>query len=351
MPNSHFIDTFRTQLINDNVFIIDSVSQMVAFFHEEVATNKIPLSSLLILGGGSNLLFVEPFDGVILLNQIKGIIKEETEEEYFLHVGAGESWHEFVAYTIEENIDGLENLALIPGTVGAAPIQNIGAYGAEFKMFCQYVDILDIETLSIERLFAETCQFGYRDSIFKRSYKNKAVILAVGFAIPKKWQPILTYGELKAFNSEEVTAKIIFNKICEVRAAKLPDPNVIGNAGSFFKNPIVDKSLFDSLLFSYPELPFYPLEDSKERVKLAAGWLIDKAGLKGHAINDAKVHINQALVLTNQGNATGNDIALLAKFVQEAVYEKFQVMLEPEVRFIGKNGEVDPLEYLSKLIF
>ncbi|SET52347.1 UDP-N-acetylmuramate dehydrogenase [Thorsellia anophelis DSM 18579] len=348
-----YLDTFRTALLKRNVKSVSSVIDLIDIYMVyQKHKSDIPTSPL-IVGGGSNLLFVGNYSGPVILNQIKGIQIEEDLDAWYLHVGSGESWHKLVSFTIQKGIFGMENLALIPGTVGAAPIQNIGAYGVEFKEFCDYVEVLDSDTLMLKRLCKDECQFGYRDSTFKQPQNKKLIITGVGFRISKEWKPVLSYGELSKLDPTRVTAQQIYELVIKTRKEKLPDPEHIGNAGSFFKNPIVTKEKLEFLSQKYPDMPFYPIDEKAgyDFVKLAAGWLIDKCELKGFELNGAKVHEKQALVLINANNATGKDIALLAKIVQSSVQDKFGVLLEPEVRFIGKLGEVNALKYLSKISY
>jgi len=299
----------------------------------------------LLLGEGSNVLFLENFAGSIVLNRIKGISIVENATEWRLHVGAGENWHQLVVFTLKHHIPGLENLALIPGCVGSAPIQNIGAYGIELQSVCEYVDLMNLDTGDVIRLTATECQFGYRESIFKHAYREGYAIIAVGFILSKHWQPKLSYGDLTLLDATSVTPQQIFDSVCRMRRSKLPDPMITGNAGSFFKNPIVDATLADELKKHYPTMPYYPQPDGK--VKLAAGWLVEKAELKGVCLGGAAVHQLQALVLINQNDATGEDVKSLAKRVRNTVAERFDVYLEPEVRFISAFGEINAIKALS----
>lgn len=294
---------------------------------------------ILILGQGSNVLFLDDFDGVVLLNQLKGIAHREDEQFHYLHVQGGENWHELVKWTLAHQIGGLENLALIPGVVGSAPIQNIGAYGVEFEKVCDFVEVLNLHTGETFILNAQECEFGYRESVFKHRYKESFAIISVGLKLAKAWQPVLTYGSLTNFDPATVTPQQVFDEVCAVRSAKLPNPDEFGNAGSFFKNPVVEKALFEQLYATYPTMPHYPQADGS--VKLPAGWLIDQCELKGFQIGGAAVHTQQALVLINKQQATGADILALAKTVRQKVRDKFQVELHPEVRFMGRTGEVD----------
>lgn len=297
---------------------------------------------VLLLGQGSNVLFLSDFDGVVLLNQLKGIAHREDSDFHYLTVAGGEVWHELVKWTLAHGIFGLENLALIPGCVGSAPVQNIGAYGVEFEKVCDFVEVLDLNRGTTFRLSREACAFGYRDSVFKQQYSEGYAIVSVGLKLAKNWQPELSYGSLAQFDPHTVTAQQIFDEVCAVRSAKLPNPDEFGNAGSFFKNPVVSRAQFDAIVAAHPNVPHYPQADGS--VKLPAGWLIDQCGLKGHQIGGAAVHTQQALVLINKQNATGSDVAELAKHVRRQVRQKFGVELHPEVRFIGATGEVNSEE-------
>ncbi|CAK9887020.1 MAG: UDP-N-acetylenolpyruvoylglucosamine reductase [Candidatus Erwinia impunctatus] len=299
----------------------------------------------LVIGEGSNLLFLENFSGTAIVNRLKGITQHESAQAWHLHVGAGENWHELVRYSLSAGYGGLENLAMIPGCVGSAPIQNIGAYGVELKNYCEYVDVLALNTGVTERLTAAECYFGYRDSIFKHQYHDGYVITAVGLILPKDWQPVLEYGELKLLDKMTITPQVIFDEVCRIRRLKLPDPHVTGNAGSFFKNPLVSSEHAQMIKAEFPEVPIYLQPNGS--VKLAAGWLIEQCGLKGYRCGGAAVHSSQALVLINTGRATSDDIVQLAKVVRQKVAERFGVWLEPEVRFIAAAGEVDATGVLS----
>lgn len=328
-----------------NSFAIDALARRVDVayteadlftFWRQASEDTTPV---LVLGGGSNVLFLENYSGTILLNRIIGITIEEDIDAWHLHVGAGEIWHDLVNTCLEKCIPGLENLALIPGYVGAAPIQNIGAYGVELQQFCEYVDVLQLDTGTKRRLSAAECQFGYRNSIFKHNLRNCYAIVAVGLRLFKAWQPVLNYGDLGRLDTQQVTPRQIYDMVCAMRRTKLPDPSLQGNAGSFFKNPIINISKAKQLLNSYPDTPHYPQIEGG--VKLAAGWLIERCGLKGYRCGGAAVHDKQALVLVNADKATGEDIAALARYVRYQVAERFAIWLEPEVHFIGANGEVD----------
>lgn len=334
-------NTFGIQANASRIVIAETVSQLKDAWSEAVAT-KMPV---LLLGEGSNVLFLEDYSGIIIINRIKGIQVTEEDDAWHLHVGAGENWHHLVEYTLQHDMPGLENLALIPGCAGSSPIQNIGAYGVELKSVCHYVDCIDVRSGELHRLDNSQCQFGYRDSIFKHEYQNHYAIIAVGLRLPKRWSPVLTYGDLSRLDAENVTPQEVFNSVCHMRMTKLPDPRVNGNAGSFFKNPVVTADQAATLISAFTAVPHYPQPDGS--VKLAAGWLIDQCQLKGYKIGGAAVHKQQALVLINEENATSQNIVDLAHYVRQCVGEKFNVWLEPEVRFIGPSGEVSAVETIA----
>lgn len=291
----------------------------------------------LVLGGGSNILLTRDFPGLVLHMGIKGIeIIGEDETATYVRAAAGENWHQFVLWTLEHGLGGLENLSLIPGSVGAAPIQNIGAYGIEIKDRFHALTLFDFTTGEQRVLDKAACRFAYRDSVFKHELRDRAVVLDVTFALPKQWQPNVRYAdvalELAARLITEPTAQDISAAVIAIRTRKLPDPAVIGNAGSFFKNPVVTPAQRDSLLQRYPQMVNYAQPDGS--VKLAAGWLIDQCGWKGRTAGAAGVYENQALVLVNRGGASGADIAQLAAAIQADVAQRFDVQLEPEPIFL-----------------
>lgn len=334
-------NTFGLPASARDVVAVDSAEQL-SHTWRRAAEQNIPA---LILGEGSNVLFTEDYDGIVILNRIMGITQSESEDAWHLHVGAGENWHGLVVYTLLQGMHGLENLALIPGCVGSSPIQNIGAYGVELRQVCEYVDCVELASGETIRLDAQACRFGYRDSIFKHEYQNRYAITGVGLRLAKTWIPVLTYGDLSRLNPETVTPQAVFDAVCHMRTSKLPDPKINGNAGSFFKNPVVDAHHAAELLINYPGAPHYPQPDGT--VKLAAGWLIDQCSLKGYRSGGAAVHRNQALVLINEENAVSEDVINLAHHVRHSVGTKFNVWLEPEVRFIGRAGEVDAVEKIA----
>jgi UDP-N-acetylmuramate dehydrogenase len=334
-------NTFALPVNAAHLVIAETIELMIKVWQKTQKRQE----PLLVLGEGSNVLFLEDFAGTVMINQLKGIDIREEEDAWFLHVSSGENWHGLVCRTLETGIPGLENLALIPGLVGSAPIQNIGAYGIELKSVCDYVDLLDLTTGAIDRIAASDCGFGYRESIFKHNFQKGHIIVGVGLRLSKQWDPMLNYGDLTKLAPETVTPRQVFDSVCAMRRSKLPDPKVTGNAGSFFKNPLVSSEKAATLNIEYPGMPHYPQQDGQ--VKLAAGWLIDQCELKGYQIGGAAVHNQQALVLVNVDNATSQDVVALARHVRNTVAKKFDVWLEPEVRFIGAVGELNAVEVLS----
>lgn len=286
-----------------------------------------------ILGGGSNVVLTRDVNAIVLKIEIMGRrVVEERPDAWIVEAGAGENWQDFVAWTLEQGCPGLENLALIPGTVGAAPVQNIGAYGVELQDRFESLDSVDLVTGRQVTLDAPSCHFGYRDSVFKRHLAGKSVITHVRFRLPRPWVPVLGYLELERKVAEtgiaRPDARTIFDWVCTIRRAKLPDPLAIGNAGSFFKNPVVSAEQCRDIIGRDPEIVHYPLPDGS--VKLAAGWLIDACGWKGKTVGRAGVYEKQALVLVNRGGAHGSEVVTLARAIQESVYGRFGIRLEPE---------------------
>jgi UDP-N-acetylmuramate dehydrogenase len=316
-----------------NILEVHSTEQLIDVCLD-LAVRREPM---LVLGGGSNLVLIDDFRGTVVRVMSLGVEVEQDESSYHLSVAAGESWHELIEFCLAQGMPGLENMALIPGTVGAAPIQNIGAYGIELCDVCAWVEYLDLHSGKLVRLSNAECEFSYRDSIFKGRLRERAVITRVGLCLPKLWRPNLSYGPLQEFDANSVTARDIFDTVCQIRRQKLPDPAVLGNAGSFFKNPMIDADEYLMLAQRFPNIVGYAQADG--RVKLAAGWLIDTAGLKGYVLGHVAVHQQQALVLVNLGGGTGQEICQLALYVIEQVKRKFGVVLEPEPRIIGATGE------------
>lgn len=291
----------------------------------------------LIIGGGSNILFTGNYNGIVIKNNLKGInVVFENENEVILKVAAGEVWHDFVMFCIHHNFAGLENLSLIPGCVGASPMQNIGAYGVEIKEVFEELEAYSITTGQLKLFNKQECGFGYRESVFKHKYKNQFLITSVSFRLKRRAAVNTSYGainaELKAMNIQSPGIKDVSNAVISIRRSKLPDPKETGNAGSFFKNPEVAKQNYESLRELHPGLVAYPLENGN--YKLAAGWLIEQCGLKGYEKNGAAVHDKQALVLVNKNAATGKDVLELSSYVIKQVADKFGVTLEREVNII-----------------
>jgi UDP-N-acetylmuramate dehydrogenase len=304
---------------------------------KDLLQNRDKETRLFILGGGSNILLTKDLPFFVLKNEISGIeIIDETETTVVVKVGSGVEWHSFVRFTVEQGWGGIENMSLIPGSVGASPMQNIGAYGAEIKDTFVSLEALHIDSLELHTFNREQCQFGYRESVFKRALKDQYVIVSVSYQLSKN--PIIntTYGaiqsEIEVMGVEEVTVDTVSQAVMNIRRSKLPDPKVLGNAGSFFKNPVVPKTVLEQIQITYPEAPHYPQENGKE--KLAAGWLIEKAGWKGKRMGNCGVHEMQALVLVNYGGATGNEIFELSGLIIEDIRTKFGVTLEREVNIL-----------------
>jgi UDP-N-acetylmuramate dehydrogenase len=288
----------------------------------------------LISGGGSNMLFTKDFEGLFVRNCIKGIKEiERTQTHVILEAGAGENWHDFVIHCVDHGFGGLENLSLIPGCVGASPMQNIGAYGVEIKDTFAYLDAVEISTGEVKRFHLADCAFGYRESVFKRELKNQYIICSVAFTLSLYPTMNTSYGvieaELKHMGITTPSIKDVSNAVIRIRQSKLPDPKLLGNAGSFFKNPVVSNEILQTIQSSYERVPSYPAGDG--HVKLAAGWLIEQAGWKGKRFGNVGVHELQALVLVNYGGGTGKEIYDLSQRIIEDIQEKFGVSLEREV--------------------
>ncbi|PVW16989.1 UDP-N-acetylmuramate dehydrogenase [Marixanthomonas spongiae] len=296
------------------------------------------LENRFILGGGSNMLLTKDIDALVIYLNLKGIkICSETDNQVTIQAMAGENWHEFVRYCLEKDYGGLENLSLIPGNVGTAPIQNIGAYGVELKDTFVSCNAIEIATGKEHTFTKEDCDFGYRNSIFKNEAKGKYIIVSVTFQLTKKDHDLNTgYGAIQQKLTEKgietPTIKDISEAVIEIRQSKLPDPKKLGNSGSFFKNPVVDSQKFQEFKSKHPEAPYYQILENE--YKIPAGWLIEQAGFKGRRFKDAGVHENQALVLVNHGTATGEEIWQLALKIQQAVKDQFNIYIEPEVNII-----------------
>ena len=315
---------------------VHSVADLKTVLIENKTKNKF------ILGGGSNMLLTQDIDALVIHIDLKGKkIVEENDDFVWVESQAGENWHEFVLWTINQNFGGLENMSLIPGNVGTTPVQNIGAYGTEIKDTFVSCSALKIDTLEMKNFSKEECHFGYRESVFKNEVKDQYIITSVVFKLTKRNHKInISYGdialELEKNNPEvsglHTTLKDVSNAVIAIRQSKLPDPKVLGNSGSFFKNPIVLKSDFEKIHQKFPEMKFY--EISETEVKVPAGWLIEQAGFKGKRYGDAGIHKNQALVLVNYGSATGQEILNVSKEIQDTIFRTFGISIEAEVNII-----------------
>lgn len=328
-------------IANRNSFGVEQRASMLIEF--ETANDLVEIFTQLkpehwyVLGAGNNTLFTKDFDGVLLTPVCKGIeVLSEDDKSVSVRVAAAEDWDSLVDWSVKRGLWGIENLSAIPSSVGAAPVQNIGAYGAEAKGTIRVVEYFDVDTLSVQRLSNEECHFAYRESIFKQELKGRAIILAVEFEFSKLPNPNVGYGDVIAEVEARGGATLtnIREAICAIRARKLPDPKVLGNAGSFFKNPVVEREVADKLSAQYADMPRYDVPNEQTKVKLAAGWLIDRAGLKGYREGSVGVHDRQALVLVNHGGATGGDVIALAERVCAMVKEKFGVDICPEVNIL-----------------
>ncbi|MBK9285216.1 MAG: UDP-N-acetylmuramate dehydrogenase [Sphingobacteriaceae bacterium] len=305
--------------------------------YDVLKTEQFIKNQVLIIGGGSNLLFTKNFEGLVLKNSLKGIqITEENTDTVKVKAMAGEVWQDFVMYCINKGWGGLENLSLIPGCVGASPMQNIGAYGVEIKDTFVELEAVDLKSGELKIFNKENCAFNYRESVFKKELKNKFIIVSVTFQLTKNAVVNTSYGaiqqELEKKGVKNPGIKDVSEAVIQIRQSKLPDPKVLGNAGSFFKNPEISMDKFQSLKNKFPDIVSYPLANGN--IKLAAGWLIEQCGLKGFEMNGAGVHKQQALVLVNKDKANGQSIYDLSAYVMQKVFDKFEVALEREVNII-----------------
>lgn len=327
------LNTFGLSCLAKHFGVVETEQQLVEFLEDYQQRNE----KLLLLGGGSNLLFTEDFDGIVLKNELKGItVAKEDENHVWLKVGAGEIWHELVLHCVNNNWAGIENLSLIPGTVGASPIQNIGAYGVEVKDVIECVDTIYIDTLEKKTFLADECQFGYRDSIFKGQLKGQVIITSVLIKLNKNATVNVSYGAIQTVLTnnrvDTPTIKDVSEAIISIRESKLPNPIEIGNAGSFFKNPVIKLTHYKKLKDEYPTIPGYPIDD--EFIKVPAGWLIEQAGWKGKVMGKIGVHKNQALVLVNYGGGHGKELKKLAFAIKDDVQSKFDIVIIPEVNML-----------------
>lgn len=324
------LNTFGLRSTAQHYVAISTIEQL-----EQLPVMLAQHQDFLLLGGGSNLVLGQTISGLVIHNQLRGIeLIEENPHDYLVQTYGGEVWHDFVQTCIRQGWYGLENLALIPGNVGSAPVQNIGAYGVELNEYFDSLRAFNVRTGEWREFMLEDCQFSYRDSIFKHEAKD-FLIVSVRMRLPKVWQAKLSYADLRNYPGLKVnsSAQAVFDAVCAIRQAKLPDPKVLGNAGSFFKNPVVSSEKYEQLIADYPQLVAYVQADG--RYKLAAGWLIDQCGWKGRSLESAGVHDKQALVLVNRGGATAQDIKRLAEAIQGDVKDRYGVDLEPEPIFVN----------------
>jgi UDP-N-acetylmuramate dehydrogenase len=327
-------------LASMNTFGMKVSAERFAVFRNLNDLSKLQLKkekNLFVLGGGSNVLLTKDFSGLVVKNEITGItIEQEDADTVTVKVGAGENWHEFVTYCIQNNWGGIENLSLIPGNVGASPMQNIGAYGVEIKDVFVSLEAYEIATGKLVVFDKEACQFGYRESVFKRALKGKYIITSVTFQLHKKPVIKTSYGaiqsELEKMGVTTPTIKDVSDAVIAIRRSKLPDPKELGNAGSFFKNPVVAREVLAQIQEQYTEVPHYPIDNN--HVKIPAGWLIEKAGWKGKRFDNYGVHQYQALVLVNYGGAKGEEILNLSEKIIQDILQKFQIQLEREVNIL-----------------
>ena len=329
-------------LKNFNTFGIEAKAKKFVAVHSVADLRSIleqyPNDEKFILGGGSNMLLTKDIDALVIHIDLKGkkIIKED-ENYVWVESQAGENWHEFVLWTIDQNFGGLENMSLIPGNVGTTPVQNIGAYGTEIKDTFVSCDAMKISNQEMKTFSKEDCHFGYRESVFKNEVKNQYIITSVIFKLTKQHHKInISYGDislqLSNRNIQNPTLKDVSDAVIAIRQSKLPDPKELGNSGSFFKNPIILKTDFEKIHQKFPEMKYYEVSDTE--VKVPAGWLIEQAGFKGKRFGDAGIHKNQALVLVNYGKATGQEILDVAKTIQASILETFGIHIEAEVNII-----------------
>ena len=327
------LNTFGVDVKAKYFISINTVNELIDLTKTKVFKDL----QLLILGGGSNILFTKDFDGLIILNNIKGKeIIDQTQESIFLKIGAGENWHELVMYTVDNGWGGIENLSLIPGNTGTAPMQNIGAYGVEIKETFVELEALEISSGKIVKFNNSDCEFGYRESVFKNKMKNQYIILNITLELKKNPVLNINYGDVKAIlesqNINNPSIKEVSDTIISIRQSKLPDPKIIGNSGSFFKNPIVSLNQLEFIKKKYPNVVNYKINENE--FKIAAGWMIERAGWKGKKFNNYGVHEKQALVLVNYGLANGMEIFNLSEEIILDIKDKFGITLEREVNII-----------------
>lgn len=331
--------SINSSLKDYNTFGIEAYAKEIIILSDLKQLEEIPnLRECLFIGGGSNILLTGDVDKTVVVNQTRGI-RTVNESDYFIElaVASGENWHDFVLWCIEKNYGGIENMSLIPGSVGAAPMQNIGAYGKEIKDVLTYVDAIDLETRERICFGKEECEFGYRESIFKKAEKGNYFISEIGLHLTKKNHQLNTsYGDIENYLTERSitspTLRDVSDAVIAIRQSKLPDPAKLGNSGSFFKNPIIDQKHFETLKVKFPEIKSYPTPDGK--VKVPAGWLIESLGWKGKRVGNTGSHAKQALVLVNYGGAKGSEVHALAQEIQKSVLDTYQIQLDMEVNLI-----------------
>ncbi len=326
-------NTFGFDVMAESLLSVSTERELQEFAKNPDLTNDLSL----VLGGGSNLCLTSDIKGLVLQNQIMGkAVVSENDEEITLRFGAGENWHQTVMWTLDQGYFGLENLSLIPGNIGTAPMQNIGAYGVEIKDLFHSLEAVELGSGKVRTFTAEDCEFGYRESVFKKALKGKYIIASVCFTLKKKNHTVKTaYGDIQKVLQDRgiknPTPKEVSDAVITIRQSKLPDPAEIGNSGSFFKNPIISAEAYEAVKSKHPEIVAYPTGDD---YKVSAGWMIDRAGWKGHTEGHVGVHKKQALVLVHYGEGKGSEIVDLAHKIIEDIYEKYGVRLEPEVNIL-----------------
>jgi len=327
------LNTFRIDVNAKYFSSINSIQELQSLCEHSIYSKN----ELFILGGGSNILLTKNVDSLVIKNDIKGIeILKDDDDTVEIMAGGGENWHEFVMFCVAREYGGIENLSLIPGNIGAAPMQNIGAYGVEIKDTFQYLNAFHIQSGEIHQFNNNDCQFGYRESIFKNKFKGEYIILNIVLKLSKKPRVNSSYGDIEKklieWDINNPSIKDISDAVISIRESKLPNPKKIGNSGSFFKNPIINSEQFKTLLDNYPNVVYYKMDN--DLFKIAAGWLIDNAGWKGKTFNNYGIHKKQALVLVNYGGASGSDINDLSEKIIDDIHEKYKIKLEKEVNIL-----------------
>ena len=326
------LNTFGIDVLANQFVVVQNKGELRDLFKSELGD-----LNYFVLGGGSNILFKKDFEGLVIKNEIQGIdLVSEDKDSVLVKSGAGEIWHNLVLWSVSKNYGGIENLSLIPGSVGASPIQNIGAYGVELRDVFHSLEAFDIKSGEIISFNKEQCKFEYRNSIFKNELKYKMIIVSVTLRLSKNPVTNIEYGSLKEYmsqkNTSDISIKSVSDAVCAIRSSKLPNPSELGNAGSFFKNPVIARSKFITLKNEFVDMVGYPISSSE--IKVAAGWLIESCGWKGKRVGDTGSHAKQALVLVNYGNATGKEIFALSEDIIVSVKNKFEIVLEREVNVL-----------------